>query len=178
MRDALVIVDAINDFGHAVGDRLLASFEGAQPALRRALDAARRRGLLVVYVNDHDGTWDGDVPAQVRRAVGGPGGDLIAAIAPQPGEAFLLKGCYSAFDHTPLDLVLAESEIERVLLAGAATEMCVVQTAIAARELGLKVTILADACAHVDEHLARIALEYADAVGGALIGEASELERD
>ena len=37
-----------------------------------------------------------------------------------------------------------------MLLAGAATEMCIVQTAIDAREIGLKVTILASACATVD----------------------------
>lgn len=44
--------------------------------------------------------------------------------------------------------------------------MCVTQTAIAARELGFKVTVLAAACACVDERLERVALEYlTDVVG-------------
>lgn len=40
----------------------------------------------------------------------------------------------------------------------------VVQTAIDARELGLKVTILADACASVDQGDAELALAYAERV--------------
>jgi nicotinamidase-related amidase len=47
-----------------------------------------------------------------------------------------------------------------------ATEMCVTQSAIAARELGYKVTVLADACVCVDERLEQVALEYlGDVVG-------------
>ena len=47
-----------------------------------------------------------------------------------------------------------------------ATEMCVTQTAIAARELGYKATVLAGACACVDDRLEQIALAYlADVVG-------------
>ncbi len=65
--------------------------------------------------------------------------------------------------------MLDELETERVLLAGAATEMCIVQTAIDARELGCKVTILAAACACVDAEDEAIALEYAERVVGAWI---------
>lgn len=80
-----------------------------------------------------------------------------------------MKPRYSAFDHTPLELVLRELEIERVLLAGAATEMCVIQTAIDAKEEGLKVTILADACSTTDERMETLALEYAERIVGALV---------
>jgi nicotinamidase-related amidase len=47
--------------------------------------------------------------------------------------------------------------------------MCIVQTAIDARELGLKVSILAAACAAVDAKNAALALEYAERVVGAHI---------
>jgi nicotinamidase-related amidase len=50
-----------------------------------------------------------------------------------------------------------------------ATEMCVTQTAITARELGFKVTVLAGACACVDERLERIALEYLRQVAGVFV---------
>jgi nicotinamidase-related amidase len=80
-----------------------------------------------------------------------------------------VKPRYSAFDHTPLELVLRELEIERVLLAGAATEMCVIQTAIDAREEGFKVTILAEACATTDERMETLALEYAEQIVGAFV---------
>ena len=78
----------------------------------------------------------------------------------------MLKPRCSAFDSTPLEILLGSLEIERLLLAGMATEMCVTQTAIAGRELGYKVTVLAGACACVDDRLEQIALEYlGDVVG-------------
>jgi nicotinamidase-related amidase len=49
---------------------------------------------------------------------------------------------------------------------GAATEGCVVQTAIDAREHGLQATILAEACATTDPSLEELALRYAAEVGG------------
>jgi nicotinamidase-related amidase len=129
----------------------------------------------VIYVNDSGGRWDSDAPAVVRAAVQeGPGGELIAALAPQNGDRFVLKARYSGFDHTQLAILLEELEVERILLAGAATEGCVVQTAIDARELGYKVTLLSDACATNDEHLEGIALQYAEQVGGVRIAASAE----
>jgi nicotinamidase-related amidase len=169
VRDALLLVDVVNDFRHEDGEALLRSFRDRQPRLVEVL--ARARGSIpVVYANDDWGRWDGNAPALVRDAVErGLGGELVAAVAPREGEPFVLKPRYSAFDSTPLGLLLERLEVERLLLAGMATEMCVAQTAIAARELGYKVTVLADACACVDERLEAIALEYLAAVVGARV---------
>jgi nicotinamidase-related amidase len=129
----------------------------------------------VIYANDNEGVWDGNAARLVRHAIDdGPGGELVAAIAPQEGDRFVVKPRYSAFDHTPLDIILRELEIERILLAGAATEGCVVQTAIDAREKGFKVTVLTDACATNDPRLEQIALEYLEEVVGARVSGAHE----
>jgi nicotinamidase-related amidase len=173
VRDALLIVDVIQDFGHEDGDALLESFRERQPELKRALNDARTRGIPVVYANDADGSWDGDGPRLIRQAIEGRGGSLVEEVAPREGEPFVLKPRYSAFDHTPLDLILRSLEVERILLAGAATEMCVVQTAIDAKEEGFKVTILADACATADQSMERLAFEYAEKVVGAFVERAA-----
>ena len=167
MRDALLLVDVINAFDHEDGERLLESFRARHNALVRALEHARREGVTIVYANDNVGVWDGDAAGLVRRAVEGPGGDLVAAIAPREGDLFVIKPRYSAFDHTPLELLLREREVERLLVAGAATEMCVAQTAIAARERGFKVSVLVDACAAADERMEEISLDYLENVVGA-----------
>jgi nicotinamidase-related amidase len=165
--DALLVIDVINDFGHEDGDRLLASFRERLPAMVATLEAARRSDIPVVYANDAAGLWDGDAPGLVRRTIdGGAGGDVVAALAPAPGDRFVFKPRYSAFDQTPLALLLRDGGIERVFLAGAAVEGCVVQTSIDARELGFKATILTGACATVNEELEEIALAYAARVGG------------
>ena len=134
--------------------------------MAEAIATARNSGVPVVYVNDDRDRWDSDAPTLAREAAEGPGGDVVRPLLPEPGDRVLLKHRYSAFDHTALELLLESLEIERVLLVGAATEGCVVQTAIDAREHGLKATILADACATADEDLEKTALRYAEDVGG------------
>jgi nicotinamidase-related amidase len=164
--DVLLVVDVFNDFDHDDGDRLLASFRERAPNMEHALAAARAAGVPVVYVNDGHARWDGDVRRLVADALNGKGGQLLEPLVPREGEPVLLKHRYSAFDHTSLDILLESLEARRVLLIGAATERCVVQTAIAARELGLKASIVADACARTDPDLEEIALGYAARVGG------------
>jgi nicotinamidase-related amidase len=170
VNDVLLLVDVIQRFEHEDGERLRASFRERLAGLRAALERARARGIPVVYANDNEGVWDGDAPALVRRAIEqGRGGDLVAAVQPRPGERFVIKPRYSAFDVTPLELILRELEIERILLAGAATEMCVAQTAVQARELGFKVTVLAHACVTTDPELEQVALTYLERVVGVFV---------
>jgi nicotinamidase-related amidase len=167
--EALLVLDVINDFEHDDGDRLLASLRDRAPALEAALAHARRSELDVIYVNDAAGRWDGERSVHVARALDGRGGDVVGRVAPEPGDRFLFKGTYSAFDRTPLARLLDELGVTRVVLAGAATEMCVAQTAITAREIGLQVTVLRDACAAVDPGNERIALAYLEHVTGSVI---------
>jgi nicotinamidase-related amidase len=174
MRDVLVVVDVINTFAHDDGGALLGSFRSRLGGIEEALTEARASDTPIVFVNDMLGRWDGDAPGLVRWAIEtGNGADVVAALAPAPQENFLFKARYSGFDHTALDLLLAELECERILLCGAATEGCVLQTGIDAREHGLKVTILARACATTDDELERVALAYAERVGGMRIDRSS-----
>jgi nicotinamidase-related amidase len=165
--DALVVVDVINDFAHDDGVALLRSFEQRVGAMKDAISSARAAGVPVVYVNDDHGRWDSNVPALIRDSIEhGAGGRVVEQVTPQANDPLLLKQRYSGFDHTSLDLLLDRLEIKRVVLIGAATEGCVVQTAIDAREHGLQATILASSCATTDPELEAIALAYAERVGG------------
>jgi nicotinamidase-related amidase len=173
--DALVLVDVLADFGHEDGDAMFASFREAHEHIRKAVAAARDARIPVVYANDDFGTWSGDrrrVLDEARRRCPEPA--LIDAIAPERDDPFVCKPRYSAFDHTPLDLLLREREVRRLLLAGTATEMCVAQSAIDGRELGYQITVLPEACAAVDADNAAIALRYLAHVVGARIGLEAE----
>src|SRR5204863_3434905 len=153
---------------------LLSSFQERVPAMVEAVAAARAEEVAIVYVNDQLERWDADAPGLVREALSARrSGEVIAPLVPRPGDRFVLKPRYSAFDHTPLVLLLQGLQIERILLIGSATEGCVVQTGIDAREAGFKVTIVADACATNDSALAEVALRYAEEVGGMRISEVS-----
>jgi nicotinamidase-related amidase len=173
--DALVLVDVLANFGHEDADAMLAAFRDAHGRIEGAIATARAAGIPVVYANDDFGTWSGDrerVLVEARRRCPEPA--LIDAIAPEPDDAFLCKPRYSAFDHTPLDLLLRERDVRRVLLAGTATEMCVAQSAIDGRELGYQITLLPDACAAVDPENAEVALRYLEHVVGVRLGLGAE----
>jgi nicotinamidase-related amidase len=169
VRDALLLVDVVQTFDHPDGEALLASLRVRHEGFVRALERARAEEVPVVYANDNFGVWDGDAPRLVSQALEGRGGELLGRIAPREGETFVVKPRYSAFDHTPLAIILGELEIERLLVGGMSTEGCVAQTAIDARELGFKVSVLAEACATADEGLERIAFEYLEQVAGVRI---------
>jgi nicotinamidase-related amidase len=164
--DALLVIDVLDTFDHDDAEALLDSFRARGEGMAGAIEAAREAGVPVVYVNDDRDRWDSDAPALAREAADGPGRDVMRALLPQPGDHVLLKHRYSAFDHTALDLLLGSKGTERVVVVGAATEGCVVQTALDAREHGLKATIVAEACATADEELEETALRYARDVGG------------
>jgi nicotinamidase-related amidase len=169
--DALAVIDVINDFQHEDGDRLLASFKGRLAVMTETIARARAEGVPVIYVNDDHGRWDSDAPALIRAVLElNDGADIVERLAPRSGDHILLKHRYSAFDHTPLDLLLEHLQIDRLVLIGSATEGCIVQTAIDAREHGLKTTIITDACATTDPELETVALRYADQVVGAHLG--------
>jgi len=166
--DVLLMVDVLADFGHEGGDALLESYRNALPALEEAIGQARSESIQIIYANDDFGTWSGDrsvVVAEARRRSPDPA--VFDAIKPRAEDAFLCKPRYSAFDHTPLDLLLQERSARRLLLAGTATEMCVAQTAIDGREQGLQVSVLVEACSSVDTENAELALRYLERVARA-----------
>jgi nicotinamidase-related amidase len=165
---ALLLVDVVKDFLHEDGDRLFDSYRERHGALVAAVEAARGAGEPVVYANDNAGPWDSDAPALVRQAVEkGRGGELVAAIAPQDGDTFVLKAGYSAFDETPVASLLRDTlGVDELAVAGTATEMCVFQTVQDALRLGFSVSVLADACATVEPEHERLALQFLERVQG------------
>jgi nicotinamidase-related amidase len=166
MRDVLLVVDVLDDFAHEQGAELLTSFAERHAELADLLRTARERHIPVIYANDNKGRWDGAADRIITLALNGPGGTMVSRVVPQTGDRFLMKPRYSAFDYTPLELILDELDCERLLIAGMSTEGCVAQTAIAARERGLKVSVAAKACATTDQEKEETALRYlVDVVG-------------
>src|SRR5579862_1312868 len=102
MDDALLVLDVFNGFEHEDGEALRVSFCERVPAMADALASARAHGIPVVFVNDQR-AWDSNAPAVVRAAIEAT--PELAQLEPQPGDRFVLKPRYSAFDHTPLVLL-------------------------------------------------------------------------
>jgi nicotinamidase-related amidase len=163
--EALLLVDVLKDFRHEDGDALLESYRRRHPALVSLIAEARDRGVPVLYANDH-GT-NSRPEEVVREAIDeGLAGELVAEVAPTNGERVVLKDAYSAFEETELVSLLEDLGVRKLLVAGAATEMCAFQTALDAARAGFDVSVRADASASVDEANERIALDYLERVLG------------
>jgi nicotinamidase-related amidase len=158
VRDALVLVDVVQTFEHD-GRRAAAGVVPLAPrGFVAALERARADGVPVVYANDTFGVWDGDAPRLVRSGSLARAASWWTRSRRARARRFVVKPRYSAFDHTPLELILARARVERLLLGGMSTEGCVAQTTIDARELGFKVTVLASACATRRRAVEQVAL--------------------
>jgi nicotinamidase-related amidase len=137
---ALLVVDVLNTFDHDDGDVLLRRFADRAPFMEHAIARARRRGWHVVYVNDrHRADGPGDL---LERALAGRGGQLVARLAPRPGDPVVLKPSYSGFDDTDLAWVLRSLGVREVAVMGAVTEMCVAETAGDAVRAGWSTVVL------------------------------------
>jgi nicotinamidase-related amidase len=98
---------------------------------------ARREGVPVVHIQ-HDGG-----PGHVL-AKGSAGWPHHPRVAPQPGELIIEKRHSSAFHDTELHRRLQDAGIDRLVIAGMQTEMCVDSACRGAAALDYRVVLVAD----------------------------------
>jgi nicotinamidase-related amidase len=141
---ALLIIDIQNDYFPG-GAFPLVEPEGAVASARRLLDSFRTAGEPVVHLRH---VWD--APDAEFMRPGTPGVEIHSEVAPSSGEPVIEKDAPNGFLRTPLEQTLRERGVERLVIAGMMTSMCVDATARAASDLGFDVTVAADACAAPD----------------------------
>jgi nicotinamidase-related amidase len=132
---AFLILDMISDWSFPDADKLLPQALAVAPRIAALKARCRRAGVPVIYGNDNRGHWRSDFREVVEAslAAGGDGARITALLAPDDDDYFVLKPKHSAFFSTPLDLLLQHLQAQRLLLAGVASDQCVVATAMDAR---------------------------------------------
>ena len=142
---ALIIVDMLDDF---VGGALANPRAQAMVTpLKRLLDHARRDGWVVVFSNDAHEPDDPELAVWGRHAMAGtPGAQVIAELAPRPGEREIVsaKRAYGAFDGTGLDEKLRALGVDEVVLTGQHTHICVRHSAYGALIRGYRISVPRD----------------------------------
>lgn len=137
--------------------------ETAIPNARRLLDGFRRAGREVVFTRHGPLLPDGrDMILRRRRrdtdsvtttntptlwSKGSFEHDIIADLAPRPGELVVDKNTSSAFNSTGIEWLLRNMGVETLVVAGMATDMCVETTSRDAADRGFNVIIAEDASA-------------------------------
>jgi nicotinamidase-related amidase len=92
---------------------------------------ARRHGVAVIYANDNFGNWRADFPSLVAACLQQRGSacELARILQPAPEDFSILKPRHSAFYGTPLEFLLDELRVRRLILAGIEADVCVMYTA-------------------------------------------------
>ena len=174
-RPAVLVIDfscGFTDPECALGSDLTAEVE----ATRRLLDAARAKGLPVIFTTigyepslRDGGLWLQKVPSLGDLQVGGRWVEIDPRLDPQPDETIVLKKGASAFFGTNLAAILISQGIDSVVLCGATTSGCIRATAIDLLQYGFP-TLVPRECvgdrarAPLEANLFDIQAKYADVV--------------
>ncbi|MEA2639953.1 MAG: hypothetical protein QOF51_1347 [Chloroflexota bacterium] len=172
-KTAMLFFDTLNVYLHPASAETRAVIEksGIIQRMVRMNDACRTAGIAVFYgqadhrpdgkdfaslvVDRGHGGKPGDPPTRTVRPAAVAGSnevEIIAELAPQPGDYVVKKHRWSTFYQTHLELSLRSAGIDTIMIAGGSTEVGVASTAYSARDHDFNLVILRDACrSGVDE---------------------------
>jgi nicotinamidase-related amidase len=173
-RSALIVVDMINSYEHADAERLTQSVEQTLPAMRRLVERAGEEDVPTVYVNDNFGTWTSNRDDLLKTALEGRFAHLVEPLAPSEDSLFVVKARHSIFYQTPLEYLLGQEDVGRVVLIGQVTEQCILYSALDAYVRHLEVCVPRDAVAHIHADLAEASVRMMELNMSAEICDADE----
>ena len=130
---ALLILDLISEFTFPDARRILRGARQPAAAIARLKARAQAARVPVIYVNDTAGKWESDPREFVRRCLrpAARGRDVVELVKPQLDEDyFIFKPRHSAFFGTPLDTLLRQLRVRRLILTGVTSHQCVLFTAM------------------------------------------------
>jgi nicotinamidase-related amidase len=186
---ALVIIDMQRDFvdpggfGEALGNDVSLLRKAIAPT-KRVLEAARKRGLLVIHTREGHRPDLTDLPeakklrGRLKTGIGdaGPmgrilvrgehGHDIIDELKPAPGEPVVDKPGKGAFYATDLDSMLHNRGVRQLVVCGVTTEVCVNTTVREANDRGYDCLVLEDCVGSYFPEFQAAALAMIKAQGG------------
>lgn len=129
-KTALIVVDMQNDFAHEDGALFVPDAPATIPVVAGLLERARAAAARVVYTQDWHPEDDPEFAIWPRHVVEHSwGAEIVAELAPRPGETVLRKTRYDGFYGTPLAHLLHLWEVETTVICGTVANICVLHTA-------------------------------------------------
>jgi biuret amidohydrolase len=186
---ALVLIDMQRDFiepggfGETLGNDV-SRVAAIVPACEKVLQAWRHAGGLVVHTREaHRPDLSDCPPAKRNRGnpslrigdkgpmgriliAGEPGNQIVAPLAPLPGEIAIDKPGKGAFYATPLHNLLQQAGIAQLVFMGVTTEVCVQTSMREANDRGYECLLLTDCTASYFPEFKQAAIAMIHAQGG------------
>ncbi|HEX9022091.1 MAG TPA: isochorismatase family cysteine hydrolase [Nitrospirota bacterium] len=171
-KEALVVIDMVNDFVLPGAPLEVPETRAVIPAIRREIDRARAAGKPIVYLCDNHAPDDKEFrkfgwPAHAVR--GTKGAEVVEELKPAPNDVVIVKDTYSGFYGTRLNEALAVLGVDSLRLTGCVTHICVMFTAADAVLRDYSVTVVEDGVAGISREDHEAALRIMKNVMGAKI---------
>jgi len=149
--ECLVVVDMQKDFCYSdgslfIGEHAKDTFEPLKMVVERA-----KGKMPVIYTQDWHRENDAEFRVWPKHCIENSRGAEVIDELPK-ADYYIKKRRYSAFFATDLDLLLRELGVSKIYLAGVATNICVMHTAIDAVQRGYSIAVIKDCTAAIDSY--------------------------
>ncbi len=138
---ALLLIDIQNDYFPGGKVNLPDSIKAAENA-RKVLQEFRNNNLPIIHIQHLSVR-----PGATFFIPDTTGTDIHITVKPENGETSIKKNFPNSFRETQLKNFLDQWQINRLVIAGMMTQMCVDATTREAFDLGFECTVVTDACA-------------------------------
>lgn len=182
-KTAFLVIDMQKAFVEPGAALRIAGAKATVPAIRHALDAARRAGARIWWVEREYAADGSDMEKPRRKALESLG--ISGVLAPgstglnsveqpdglrkEPGDRTIIKKRYSAFFGTDLDRQLREEGIETIVLLGTTTPNCIRSTCYDGISLNYDVVVLEPCCSSNTPEIQRSNMEDMERAGAVII---------
>jgi ureidoacrylate peracid hydrolase len=177
---ALIIIDMQNAF--FIGSFVKRGFELLNKEqiienTKNILAYARERKWLIVFTKMQFASDYSDAGLLVKKfpeiiqlhAYQGKDAEIINELKPKLNEIVIAKKQYDSFYNTKLEHVLQEKKIDKIVIAGVLTNVCVESTVRSAFEKGFEIEVISDATTTYDKELKNASLKTIEKHFGSII---------
>ena len=168
MTNVVIVVDMQRGFLEE-GNPLYCGDEARRtiPHVQRLLDEQLKKGSTVIFTADTHAPDDREFEMFPPHCIEGTKeAEIIPELASYPGQR-LPKRRYSAFYDTDLDERLKKLTLDKLIVCGVCTDICVLHTVADARNRDYPVEVYTDCVASFDQEAHRFALKHMEKILGA-----------
>jgi len=158
--NALLVIDMLNDFVMENAPLYVKDARRIIPCIVEEVKKAVENHYPVVYICDAHLKDDEEFNIWPSHCIGGSfGAEVIKELKPSQRDIVIKKTRYSGFFKTDLDKILKKLGIDRLVVTGLMTNVCILYTVADAVSLGYKVVVPEKCVISLDKNSHKFGLE-------------------
>ncbi len=139
---ALLVIDMLNDFILDDAPLQVPGGKDIIPCIAKQIEKAREQGIPILYPCDAHAEDDAEFKIWPPHAVKGTkGAEVVDELRPAPSDIVIPKTRYNSFYKTDLDQRLGSLRVDKLIVTGVVTEICILYTAADAIMRGYEVEV-------------------------------------